>query len=172
MCYNSYCISNSLKGLAAFFSICLPPPHLSIIQIYILIHEGAADSTIFKNFWLHHFFGCISLSQLFLLWLIPSPTSPYYWRSTSSPEENNFIHWLHLILHSTVERVCVGGQQALYSFLQAASQQSKKHLFNLWKKGGVGFWAATAQREKPPKSASIVWHWRGRWRTERSEQQG
>lgn len=78
--------------------------------------------------------------QKFFITIIPTlidtttPASPHHWRSTSSPEENNFIHWLHLILQSTVERVCRGGQQASYSFLQASSQQSKKHLFSLWKK--------------------------------------
>lgn len=38
-----------------------------------------------------------------------------------------FIHWLHLILHSTEKRVCEecgggGGQQALFSLLRASSQ--------------------------------------------------
>lgn len=100
---------------------------------------------------------------MFLIWSIPPPSaSRYHWRSTSSPEENNFIHWLHLILHSTVKRVDVekGGQQALFSLLQASSQQAKKHLFNVWKKGGVEFWAAAALRQRQPKSVSIVWHWR------------
>lgn len=160
------------------FAVFFPPTSClssAINYIGILIPEPIADSKNFKEFQTLLF----SLMQNSFITIISTlidtfpPASLYHWKSTSSPEENNFIHWLHLILHSTVERVCVGGQQALYSFLQAASQQTKKHLFNLWKKREeLGCGQLLHKREKPPKSASIVWHWRGRWRSERSEQQG
>lgn len=68
---------------------------------------------------------------------ISSPP-PYHWRSTSSPEENNFIHWLHLILHLPVRGVSRGATSCKF-LLPAASQHTKKPSLRSVEKGGAGF---------------------------------
>lgn len=75
------------------------------------------SSSSLRNFRHHHFFYC----NIFII-IFSSTASLYHWRSTSSPEENNFIHWLHLILHSTVERVCRGATS--FIFLSADSNST------------------------------------------------
>lgn len=68
--------------------------------------------------------------------------------------------------HLPVQGEWVGGQQAVDSFPPAASRRTKKkknHLFDPWKKGGVGSLTARAQRETRAKYASIVWQWEGSW---------
>lgn len=142
-----------------------------ISYIDILIQKQAADSSALKKMssLSSEFLLLLNsfTSQLFLFWLMPS-------LRLSVPLEIYFItrgKQFHPLAppHSPFD--CRGATSCI--FLSAGCKsQTKKHIFNLWKKGGVGSWAATAQRENAPKSASIVWHWRGRWRSKRSEQQG
>lgn len=62
--------------------------------------------------------------------------------------ENNFIHWLHLILRSAVERKCAAGQQAV--FLSAGCKST--HICGGEKNGGRScvFWASGAAQGQEP----------------------
>ena len=92
-------------------------------------------------------------------WYLPPPLWTIgglllHWRKTiSSTGSTSFS--------SRLWRECVGGQQALYSILQAASQQTKKHLFNLWKREELDSGQLLHKDRNHRKSASIVWHWEG-----------
>ncbi len=101
-------------GFAVFFSNKLAS--LSY-QLYRFIDPGASGRFLnFKEFQTSSF----SLMENSFIRIISTlidtfpPPLFYHWKSTSSPEENNFIHWLHLILHSTVERVSRGATSFIF----------------------------------------------------------
>lgn len=147
----------SVRGFFSVFSNWLAPLSYQLYR-YIDLRASCRFFSI-KDFivfpvaeFLHH--NCFYFD-----WYVP-PASLYHWRSPS-PEENNFIHWLHLILHSTVERVCRGGNKLYIPFCRLQVNRLKSISSICGKREELGSGQLLHKEGKPPKSASIVWHWRG-----------
>lgn len=90
---------------------------LSSVISYIDPWAGCGFFNVEKKKNLYHiyyFLRCLICFSYFYFDGYLLPASLYHWRSTSSPEENNFIHWLHLILLSSVEGVCRGATSCIF----------------------------------------------------------